>query len=163
MRTHLSTVAPLIAPLLLIGSVLSIPGHAAEKLKGFYAGSGGISQEVHRTVVLELAADGTAILQQKWHGKDAQTWHAQWKKQKNNVTLTFDPAKHNPVPDPLVLNLKHGTLVPTSWDVTTLGPLGPPKLAPFGGQNAQAGSVAGCQSLNTLDPTRNCVTWGSNR
>lgn len=152
---------PIVA-LLLLGITLS-PAHAAKKLKGFYAGSGGISPEFHRTFFIEFAADGTAILQQKWTNKDLETWHAQWKQEKNNVTITFDPAKHNPVPEPLLLNIKHGALVPTSWDATAMGALGPPHLTPFGGKNEQAGSVAGCQSLNTHDPRRDCVTWGSNR
>jgi hypothetical protein len=159
MRIRLS----LLAALLLLGATVSPAVHAADKLKGFYAGSGGFSSEVHRTLVLELAADGSAILQQKWHDKDPQTWHAHWKFEKRQVTLTFDPARHNPVPDPLVLNVKSGNLIAVSWDQNALGILGPPQLSPFGGKNPKAGSVAACQSLNTLDPTRDCVTWGSNR
>lgn len=156
MRFHHS-----VAAVVLFGATLS-SAHAA-KLKGFYAGSGGVSQQVHRTVILEFATDGTAILEQKWHGKDTQTWHAHWKQQRKQVTLTFDPARHNPVPDPLVFSIKGNSLNPTSWDATTLGPLGPPALAPFGGKNVQVYSLAGCQSLNSMDPTRDCVTWGSNR
>jgi hypothetical protein len=159
MRTRFLTT---MAALLLLGATLSPSAHAAKKLKGFYAGSGGTPQR-HRTFFIEFALDGTAILQQKWNDKDLETWHAQWKQQRSQVTITFDPARHNPVPDPLVLDIKHGTLVPTSWDATAVGALGPPKLTPFGGQNPQAGSVAGCQSLNTLDPRRDCVTWGTNR
>ena len=159
MRTHPS----LVAALILLGAILSPAARAAEKLKGFYAGSGGIAAEVHRVLIVEFAADGSVILQQKWHDKDPQTWHANWKQQKNTVTITYDPARHNPVPQPLVLNIKNGTLIPTSWDVLTLGPLGPPQLTPFGGKNEKAGSVASCQALNTMDPTGTCVTWGSNR
>jgi len=139
------------------------PAHAAEKLKGFYSGSGGIAQEVHRVLIIEFAADGTAILQQKWHDKAPQTWHAHWKQDKKLITLTYDPAKDGPTPDSLVFNFKHGTLTATSWDSTTLGPLGPPNLTPFGGKNAQVTSVATCQALNTTDPTQNCITWDSRR
>jgi hypothetical protein len=139
------------------------PTARAEKLKGFYSGSGGIAQEVHRVLIIEFAADGTAILQQKWHERDPQTWHAQWKQDKKLVTLTYEPSKDGKTPDPLVFNLNHGTLTATSWDSTTLGPLGPPKLTPFGGKNAQVTSVATCQALNTSDPTQNCVTWDSRR
>jgi hypothetical protein len=159
MRTHLSSIATVI----LLCAILSPPAHAADKLKGFYSGSGGLSAEVHRVLLIEFAADGTAILQQKWHDKDPQTWHASWKQERNKVTITFDPARHNPVPDPLVLNIKNGTLVPASWDINALGVLGPPPLTPFGGKNSKTASVAACQSLNTLDPTRDCVTWSSNR
>ena len=87
--------------------------------------------------------------------------------EKKKVTLTYEAAKNaakdTPVPDPLILNIKNGALVAASWDATTLGVLGPPQLTPFGGKNPQVNSVAACQSLNTLDPRRDCVTWGSNR
>ena len=159
MRTHPSPITALV----LLGALLSPAAGAADKLKGFYSGSGGISQEVHRVLILEFAADGTAILQQKWQDKDAQTWHARWKKERSKVTLTYDAAKDAPIPDPLVFTFKHDALTATSWDATTLGPLGPPKLTPFGGKNVQVGSLAKCQSLNSMDPTRDCVTWGSNR
>jgi hypothetical protein len=162
----------LLAALVLAFVTLSTSAHAAEKLKTFYSGSGGISSEVHRVVVIEFATDGTAILQQKWHGKDAETWHGHWKRDGKNVTLTYDAAhgegpatasSDKPLPEALVFTFKHGTLTATSWDGTTLGPLGPPKLTPFGGKVPQVTSVASCQALNTTDPTQNCVTWDSRR
>ena len=139
---------------------------SAEKLNGFYSGSGGIAQEVHRVLIIEFAADGTAILQQKWHEKDPQTWHGHWKRDKKTVTITYEQsrdAKDSQLPTPLVFTLKHGTLTATSWDATTLGPLGPPKLTTFGGSVPQVTSVASCQALNTMDPTQNCITWDSRR
>ncbi len=157
MRTRLS-----IAAVILLCAILSPSAHA-EKLKGFYSGSGGLSAEVHRVLIIEFAADGTAILQQKWHDKDPQTWHAHWKQDKKLITVTYDAAKDSPTPDPLVFNFKHGTLTATSWDSTTLGTLGPPNLSPFGGKNPQVTSVATCQALNTTDPTQNCITWDSRR
>jgi hypothetical protein len=158
MRAH-----SFIAVLALLAATLSPAARAAEKLKGIYSGSGGFSADVHRVLFIEFAADGTALLQQKWHEKDPQTWHAHWTQQKKKVTLTYDAQKNTPVPEPLVLNMKHGALVAASWDATTLGLLGPPQLTPFGGKNPQVNSVAACHSLNTIDPSRDCVTWGSNR
>ena len=162
MRALSSARSSKIASLILLGLALSSQAHA-DKLKGIYAGSGGFSQDVSRTVFIEFAADGTALVQQQWVNKDPQTWHARWKQEKKKITLTYDAVKDTPLPDPLIFDFKHGTLTPTSWDATTLGLLGPPKLTPFGGKNAQVNSVAGCQSLNTADPSRYCVTWGSNR
>jgi hypothetical protein len=133
----------------------------AEKLKGYYSGSGGISQEVHRVVFLEFGADGTAFLEQTWQGKDTQTWHAHWKREGKKVNITFDPVADKPTLEPLLLNIKHGTLIPTSWDASALGVLGPPKLDPFGGKNVPSGSVAACQGVNWQDPTQHCVTWDS--
>jgi hypothetical protein len=51
----------------------------AEDLKGFYVDSGGISSQ-HRVVMIDFAADGTALIQQKWRDKHLRTWHARWKK-----------------------------------------------------------------------------------
>jgi hypothetical protein len=70
-----------IASLILLGLVLSSPAYA-DKLKGIYAGSGGFSQDVSRTVFIEFAAGVTALLQQQWHSKDPQTWDACWKQKK---------------------------------------------------------------------------------
>ena len=78
-----------ILALALLLAALSSVAHA-DKLNGFYSGSGGLSQTVHRVLLIEFAADGTAILQQKWHDKDAQTWHAHWKRNKKTVTITYD-------------------------------------------------------------------------
>ena len=144
----------------LLCAFLPISAHAA-KLKGFYSGSGGISSVVHRVVFIEFGADGTAFLEQTWQGKDTQTWHAHWKQEGKQVSITFDPIEGKPMLDPLVLNIKHGDLIPTSWDVPALGALGPPKLAPFGGKNVPGGSVATCQGFNWHDPTQHCVTWDS--
>jgi hypothetical protein len=139
----------------------------AEDLKGFYAGSGGLSPEVHRVVLIDFAADGTAIIQQKWHNKHLRTWHAHWKKDRDTVTLTYEVArdtpKSKPLPQPLVFTFKRGTLTATTWDAPTLGVLGPPNLTPFGGKDVQHPSVASCQSLNTFDPTGDCITWKSDR
>jgi hypothetical protein len=154
MRNRLTT---LFVAMLISASML----HAAEKLKGVYSGSGGISAEVHRVLMVEFGEDGTAILQQSWAGKDPQIWHARWVQEGKDVRIAFDPVKDQPAVDPLVCKLKHGTLVPTSWDPKALGVLGPPQLAPFGGKNVKQHSVASCQSLNTGNPTMNCTTWNS--
>ena len=143
-------------------AVLLAPGSAhADKLKGFYSGSGGVTQEVHRVVMIEFATDGTAIMQQSWAGKEPQTWHAHWTQDGKLVTVKFDAVKDKPSVDPLVFDFKHGTLTPTSWDATVLGILGPPKLAPFGGKNVQQDSVATCTNLYATTPGHNCVRWDS--
>ena len=114
-----------------LAAVLLVPVWAyADKLKGFYSGSGGVTQEVHRVVMIEFGADGTALVQQNWVGKDPQTWHAHWTQEGELVTVKFDAVKDKPAIDPLVFDFKHGSLTPTSWDATALGVLGPPKLAP---------------------------------
>ena len=135
--------------------------HAAEKLKGVYSGSGGLTAEVHRVVMVEFGEDGSAIIQQNWNGKDPQIWHARWLQDGKKLTITFDVVKDQPPIEPLLCDLKHGTLVPTSWDAQALGVMGPPQLTPFGGKNVKQHSVATCQSLNSRNPSNNCVTWDS--
>ena len=149
--------------LIMLAAVMSLASmlHAADKLKGVYSGSGGMTSEVHRVLMVEFGEDGTAILQQNWQGKDPQVWHARWTQEGKQVTITFDPVKDQPAVKPLVCEMKHGTLTPTSWDANALGVLGPPQLTPFGGKNPQQHSVGTCQSLNTGNPSQNCTTWNS--
>ncbi len=144
-----------------LAAVLLVSGSArADKLKGFYVGSGGITAEVSRVVMIEFATDGTAIVQQNWVGKDPQTWHAHWTKDGGKVTVTFDPVKDKAAMEALVMTFKRGTLTPTSWDAA-LGVLGPPKLAPFSGKNIQTNSVASCKTLYTGNVADHCVQWDS--
>ena len=132
----------------------------AEKLKGFYSGSGGLSEEVHRVVLVLFAEDSTAMVQQNWDNGTSQIWHAHWTQQGKKVTITFDPQKEFPKVAPLVVNIKHGSLVPETWDSAVMGPLGPPTLAPFSGKNVLKHSVAGCVSLANADPSlRDCTQW----
>ena len=150
-----------IAMLALIAAFVATPLRAAEKLKGFYSGSGGISAEVHRVLLVQFATDGTVILQQTWDNKPTQTWHARWAQDGKEVRITFDTVKDGTTPTPLEMKIDHGTLTATSWDAAALGPLGPPKLAPFGGKNIQKSTVSTCQSLNSRDPSADCVTWST--
>jgi hypothetical protein len=146
---------------MVLTAVLLVTGSArADKLKGFYVGSGGVTQEVSRTVMIEFATDGTAVVQQNWVGKDAQTWHAHWTKDGNTVTVKFDPVKDQAAMEALVMTFKRGTLTPTSWDAV-LGVLGPPKLAPFSGKSVQETSVASCRSLASTSGGGRCVQWDS--
>lgn len=132
----------------------------AEKLKGFYTGSGGLSAEVHRVVLVQFAEDSTALVQQNWDSGTSQVWHAHWTQEGNKVTIIFDPKKDFPKVAPLVLNIKHGSLVPETWDSAVLGPLGPPTLAPFSGKNVQKHSVAGCVAVANSNPTlQDCTQW----
>lgn len=144
----------------ILGSVSAV---AAPKLKGFYAGSGGMTPEVHRVVLIEFATDGTAVVQQQWHAKDLQTWRTHWTQDGKQVKIVFDPDKDGTTPKPLLFDFKNGTLTPTDWDAAALGILGPPKLTPFGGKNRQPGTATPCVSINAHDPSQNCVTWDSRR
>jgi hypothetical protein len=149
---------------ILIAMLAAAPSvYGAGRLKGVYAGSGGVSQEVHRVVMVEFGEDGSALVQQNWVGKDPQLWHARWSQDGKQIKIVFEAQKDQPVLDPLLLKMKGSTLTPTEWDVKALGVLGPPKLTPFGGSNIKQQSVATCQSMNSRDPSQNCVTWDSRK
>src|SRR5215469_485732 len=151
---------------LLAGTTLgSGTAFAGQKLKGFYAGSGGISPEVHHLVFVEFATDGTAIVQQHWDAKkDPEVWHTHWTQNGKQVKIVFDPVKNGDTPKPLLMDFKNGALTATDWDATALGIGGPPKLTPFGGYNTQPGTATPCVALNSRDPTtQNCTTWDSRR
>src|ERR1700756_2788406 len=101
--------------LLLLGILSISPFTFAAELKGFYGGSGGISAEVYRFVLVEFATDGTAIVQQNWNQKEPQVWRTHWTQNGEQVTLTFDPIKDGQTPKPLLFTFKHGTLTATDW------------------------------------------------
>ena len=82
-----------------------------EKLKGFYSGSGGIAQGVHRVVLMGFATDSTSILKQNCEGKYPQTWHAHWTQESKQVKIVR-PLKDKSTPTPLTLDIKHGSLFP---------------------------------------------------
>jgi hypothetical protein len=134
----------------------------AAKLKTFYMGSGGYSAEVHRVVLLELAKDGTAVLQQNWHDKQPEAWHVHWTLKGKELVLSFDPVEGKATPSPATFNLKNNTLVPVKWDSQYLGLLGPPILMPFSGKNQSQGSLSGCQMLDYSQPT-GCIQWDSRK
>src|SRR5277367_5225566 len=145
---------------LLSAILLLAPSGRADKLKNFYMGSGGYSAEVHRVVLLELAKDGTAVLQQNWHDKDPEVWSVHWKLDGKTLTLNFDPAEGKPTPGEATFTLKNNSLVPVKWDSQFLGLLGPPTLMPFNSKSKAPGSVSGCQMLDYSQPT-GCVQWDS--
>ena len=145
---------------LLFAMILSAASGYADKLKNFYMGSGGYSAEVHRVVLLELAKDGTALLQQNWHDKDPETWHVHWTLDKKSLVLNFDPVEGKPTPAPASFTLKNNSLVPVKWDSQFLGILGPPTLMPFNSGNQAQGSLSGCKMLDYTQPT-GCVQWDS--
>jgi hypothetical protein len=154
---------PRILTLLALAAIFAPLPAFAGKLKGYYTGSGGIAESVHRVVMVQFAEDSTVLVQQNWDNGNSQVWHAHWTQQGDKVTIIFDPKKDSPQVAPLVMNIKHGSLVPETWDSYAMGPLGPPTLAPFGGKNVLKHSVAGCVSLANNDPSlRDCVQWESN-
>lgn len=146
--------------LLLIALLLSFAPAHADKLKNFYMGSGGYSAEVHRVVLLELAKDGTAVLQQNWHGKDPEVWHVHWTRDGKSLSLNFDPVDGRPTPLPATFTLKNNSLIPVKWDSQFLGVLGPPTLMRFNSGNKAPGSVSGCKMVDFNQPT-GCVQWDS--
>jgi hypothetical protein len=157
------TQRPTVLAILLAASLLISPhALAAKKLKGFYGGSGGITPDVHRNVLIQFGSDGTAIVDQNWTGRPPQEWHTHWTQDGDKVSITFDLDKEGKRLKPLLLDFKNGALTATDWDADALGLGGPPKLTPFGGKNPQPGTATSCVSMNARDPSsQNCQTWSS--
>jgi len=151
----------LTAFLILILIFSQTPLSFAETLKGIYSGSGGMSADVHRVIMVEFAEDGSALVQQNWVGKDPQVWHARWTQEGKQVTITFDTSAKGSPQKPLVMEVKRNVLTPTSWDTATLGVMGHPKMTPFGGKNVKQHSVMTCQAINSAGPAGQCATWDS--
>jgi hypothetical protein len=147
---------------LILAALFAVSPALAEKLKGFYSGSGGMDEAVHRVVLIQFGEDGSALVQQNWIGKPPQTWHARWSQKDDRVTITFAPQPGSRQITPLVLDIKHDSLVPISWD-NVLGILGPPTLSPFGEKNVLKHSVASCVGLDSSDASRECVQWDSSK
>jgi len=145
---------------LLFAAILVSASAYADKLKNFYMGSGGYSAEVHRVILLELAKDGTAVLQQNWDQKDPDSWQVHWKQDGKSLTLTFNPVEGKPTPTPATFTMKNNSLIPVTWDSQFLGILGPPTLMPFSSGNKAQGSLSGCKMLDYTQST-GCVQWDS--
>src|SRR5215469_11864061 len=79
-------------------ALLTAPLFGEKKLKGFYGGSGGITPDVYRVVMVEFGEDGSAIVQQNWTGKDQQVWHTRWTQNGKQVKIVFDSVKDAETP-----------------------------------------------------------------
>jgi NlpE N-terminal domain len=97
-------------------------------LAGTYQGHAPAADAAKRIFTLSLAADGTAILDTLYIGKDSVTQHGRWLQSGSQIILTFDPMGANGPPRPITFRHRDHELSPVRWDPSEWGRAGPPVL-----------------------------------
>jgi hypothetical protein len=97
-------------------------------LTGTYQGHAPAADAARRVFTLNLAADGTAILDTLYIGKDSVTQHGRWLQSGSQIILTFDPMGPNGPPRPITFRHRDHELSPVRWDPNEWGRSGPPVL-----------------------------------
>jgi hypothetical protein len=107
---------------------LSFAWRQEADLTGTYQGHAPAADAARRVFTLNLAADGTAILNTLYLGKDSVTQHGRWMQSGSQIVLTFDPMGPNRPPRPITFRHRDHELSPVRWDPSEWGRAGPPVL-----------------------------------
>jgi hypothetical protein len=102
--------------------------HQQADLSGTYQGHAPPSDTAKRVFTLNLAADGTAVLNTLYIGKDDASEHGRWTQTGSQIVLTFDPIGPNRPPGPITFRHHGHELSPIRWDLSEWGRGGPPVL-----------------------------------
>jgi hypothetical protein len=108
-----------------------VPMAAEERvahLSGTYQGHAPAADPAKRVYTLTLAADGTAILNTLYIGRDDTMQHGHWSQKGRQVVLSFDEMGANPAFRPIVFRHHGHQLTPIAWDGSEWGRAGPPVL-----------------------------------
>jgi NlpE N-terminal domain len=97
-------------------------------LAGTYQGQAPAADAAKRVFTLNLAADGTAIFDTLYIGKDRVTQHGRWMQDGSQIVLTFDPMGPHQPPRPITFRHRDHKLSPIRWDPSEWGRAGPPVL-----------------------------------
>jgi hypothetical protein len=97
-------------------------------LAGPYQGHAPAADAAKRVFTLNLAADGTAIFDTLYIGKDSVTQHGRWMQSGSQIVLTFDPMGPHQPPRPITFRHRDHELSPIRWDPSEWGRGGPPVL-----------------------------------
>jgi NlpE N-terminal domain len=97
-------------------------------LTGTYQGHAPAADAARRVFTLNLASDGTAILDTLYIGKDSVTQHGRWMQSGSQIVLTFDAMGQNRPPLPITFRHRGHELSPVRWDPSEWGRAGPPVL-----------------------------------
>jgi len=97
-------------------------------LSGTYQGHAPAADAAKRVFTLNLAADGTAIFETLYIGKDNVTQHGRWMQNGSQIVLTFDSMGPNRPPGPITFRHRDHKLSPVQWDTSEWGRAGPPVL-----------------------------------
>ncbi len=102
--------------------------HQKSDPAGTYQGHAPAADAAKRVFTLSLAADGTAILDTLYIGKDSVTQRGRWTRAGRQIVLSFDPIGANRPPQPITFRYRHRQLNPVTWDSNEWGRNGPPVL-----------------------------------
>ena len=97
-------------------------------LTGTYQGHAPAADAAKRVFTLNLAADGTAVFDTLYIGKDKVTQHGRWVQSGSQIVLTFDPMGPHQPPRPITFRHRDHELSPVHWDPSEWGRTGPPVL-----------------------------------
>jgi hypothetical protein len=97
-------------------------------LTGTYQGHAPAADAAKRVFTLNLAADGTAIFDTLYIGKDSVTQHGRWMQNGSQIVLTFDSMGPHQPPRPITFRHRDHELSPIHWDPSEWGRAGPPVL-----------------------------------
>jgi hypothetical protein len=97
-------------------------------LSGTYQGHAPAADAARRVFTLTLAADGTAILNTLYIGKNDATQPGHWTQSGSQIVLTFDAIGSNRPPGPIIFRHRDHQLSPVRWDPSEWGRMGPPVL-----------------------------------
>jgi hypothetical protein len=97
-------------------------------LAGTYQGHAPAADAAKRVFTLNLAADGTAVFDTLYIGKDSVTQHGRWMQSGSQIVLTFDPMGPHQPPRPITFRHRDHELSPIRWDPSEWGRGGPPVL-----------------------------------
>jgi hypothetical protein len=97
-------------------------------LAGTYQGHAPAADAAKRVFTLNLAADGTAVFDTLYVGKDSVTQHGRWMQSGSQIVLTFDPMGPHQPPRPITFRHRDHELSPIRWDPSEWGRAGPPVL-----------------------------------
>jgi NlpE N-terminal domain len=98
------------------------------ELSGTYQGHAPAADAAKRVFTLNLAADGTAIFETLYIGKNNVTQHCRWMQSGSQIVLTFDAIGPNQPPGPITFRHRDHKLSPIQWDSSEWGRAGPPVL-----------------------------------
>ena len=106
---------------------LSVWGHERD-FSGVYQGHAPASDAAMRVYTLNLASDGSAMLNTQYIGKDNVTMHGRWTQSGRQIVLIFDSTGPNGPPRPITFRHRGHELSPVHWDPNEWGRAGPPIL-----------------------------------
>jgi hypothetical protein len=96
---------------------------------GTWQGHAPAADAAHRVFTLSLAADGAAVWDTLYIGKDSVTQHGRWTRSGRQIVLTFDAVGSNRPPQPITFRYQDHQLHPVQWDRSEWGHTGPPSLS----------------------------------